>query len=139
MEKAENSAVNLSSLLKIYFRDERVLSIAKFLEEKKSVSLKGLAGSAASFIISAVAEKKSGVHLIILQDKEQAAYLLNDLETLGTSSNVSVLFFPSSFKKSFSIEESDTSSIQLRAEVLNGIKNTNLESTATHQPCKYPI
>ena len=82
MVQAESSAVDLSSLLKTYFGDERVLSVAKFLQEKKSVSLKGLAGSSLSFIIRAVSENASGVHLVIAQDKEQAAYLLNDLETL---------------------------------------------------------
>ncbi|MFI5164426.1 MAG: CarD family transcriptional regulator, partial [Bacteroidia bacterium] len=119
------SAFNISSLLKIYFGDERVLSVAKFLDEKKSVSVNGLAGSSASFIIRAVAEKKTGIHFVILQDKEQAAYVLNDLESL----NAKTLFFPSSFKKSFNIEEIDTSSIQLRAEVLNTIRQSLQSST----------
>ncbi|MBI4932188.1 MAG: transcription-repair coupling factor [Bacteroidetes bacterium] len=116
------SALNLSSLLKIYFGDERVLSIAKLLEEKKSVSIKGLAGSSLSFIIRAVSEKKSRVHLVILQDKEESAYILNDLETLGSKA----LFFPSSFKKPYTIEDQDTSSIQLRAEVLNALRSNEL-------------
>ena len=121
----------LSSLLIPIYRDgdERVLSIAKTLEEKKNVSIKGLAGSSLSFIIRAVSEKKSGIHLVILQDKEESAYLLNDLETLfpspkgeGSGVRSDVLFFPSSFKKPFTPEEQDTSSIQLRAEVLNALR-----------------
>jgi len=118
------SAFNISSLLKTYFGDERILSVAKYSKEKKSVSIKGLAGSSASFIIRAVAENNSGVHLVILQDKEQAAYLLNDLETLSTKT----FFFPSSFKKPFNLEESDTSSIQLRAEVLNALRQPTSSS-----------
>jgi len=126
------STSNLSSLLKIYFGDERVLSVAKLLEEKKSVSVKGLAGSSLSFMIRAVSEKKSGVHFVILQDKEESAYVLNDLETLTSpltplpvregNKKCEVLFFPSSFKKPFTTEEQDTSSIQLRAEVLNALR-----------------
>ena len=148
------SALNLSSLLKLYFGDEKILSVAKALEEKKSsISLKGLAGSSISFIIRAVAEKKSGVHLIVLQDKEQAAYVLNDLETLTSpqsplpvrqagllsvrspsdkerGAKLEVLFFPSSFKKPFITEEQDTSSIQLRAEVLNSIRQADSGNTS---------
>lgn len=115
------SASNLSSLLKTYFGDERVLSVAKFLEEKKNVYIKGLAGSSASFIMRAVTEKKPGVHLVILHDKEESAYVLNDLETLGSQT----FFFPSSFKRPFSIEEQDTPSIQLRAEVLNSLRTND--------------
>jgi transcription-repair coupling factor (superfamily II helicase) len=115
------SALNLSSLLKIYFGDERVLSISKTLSEKKSASVKGLAGSSSSFIIRAVAENKPGIHLVILQDKEQAAYLLNDLEALGSKA----MFFPSSNKHPFSSEDADTPSIQLRAEVLNIIRQSS--------------
>ena len=119
MEKAENSAVGLSSLLKIYFGDERVLSISKSLQEKKNVSIKGLAGSSLSFIVRAVANQKKGVHLLILPDKELAAYTLNDLESLK---GLSAMFFPSSFKKPFDTEAIDTPSIQLRAEVLNELR-----------------
>ncbi|MBI3500869.1 MAG: transcription-repair coupling factor [Bacteroidetes bacterium] len=116
--------MNLSFVLKNYFGDERVLSISKFLEEKKNVSAKDIAGSSLSLIIRAVAENKSGVHFVILQDKEEAAYLLNDLESFAGRDLKSrpTLFFPSSFKKKFSAEEQDTSSIQLRAEILNAIR-----------------
>ena len=113
-------ALNLSNILKNYFGDEKVLSVSKFLEEKKSISLQGSAGSSLSFLIRAVAENKKGIHLAIIRDKEDAAYLVNDLETLGSNT----FFFPSSFKKEFNIDEQDTSSIQLRAEVLNAIRTT---------------
>jgi transcription-repair coupling factor (superfamily II helicase) len=125
MIQAENSAVSLSSLLIPIYRDgdEKVLSIAKLLSEKKPVSVKGLAGSSSSFIIRAVAENRAGIHLIVLHDKEQAAYMLNDLEAPDSKT----LFFPSSFKKPFSVGEIDTPSIQLRAEVLNELRsNTSM-------------
>ena len=90
--------LNLSSLLKKYFGDERVLSVAKFLEEKRNVSVKGLAGSSLSVILRAVSDSpsrsasaeqgtKKGIHLVIVQDKEEAAYLLNDLETFEGGNN----------------------------------------------------
>lgn len=135
MLPAERSALDLSLLLKIYSGDERILSISKFLSEKISISVTGLAGSSASLIIQAVSQKCTGIHLIVLQDKEQAAYVLNDLETLAVklpspegegpgvmSGETGVRFFPSSFKRGFSTVELDTPSIQLRAEVLNAIR-----------------
>ncbi len=120
------SASPLSSLLKIYFGDERVLSVSNSLIGKKNVSLKGLTGSSLSFILRSVAENTSGIHLVVHEDKEQAAYLLNDLETVGSKT----LFFPSSSKHPFSSEETDTPSIQLRAEVLNAL-STPIETNAS--------
>lgn len=119
------SESNLSSLLKIYFGDERILSVAKLLQEKKTISINGLAGSSFAFIVRATTEKKEGVHFVILEDKEQAAYVLNDLETLGGKA----VFFPSSFKRSFSTQDLDTASIQLRAEALNAINSLQTKSS----------
>jgi len=133
MEKAGNSAGGLSSLLKTYFGDERVWSISKFLSEKRSVSIKGLAGSSPSVIIRAVTNSLTGIHLVILQDKEQGCLFLNDLETLSTEGKI--LFFPSSFKRPFATDELDTSSIQLRAEVLNALRQPstiNADATGQH-------
>ncbi len=118
MEKAGNSAVTFSTLLNLYQGDENVLSISKLLASKVSGKVKGLSASSSSFIIKATADNVTGTHLIILQDKEQAAYFLNDLETLKGNS----LFFPASFKRAYNSEEYDSSSIQLRAEVLNSVR-----------------
>ena len=41
---------------------------------------KGLVGSSKSLCASALAEQTPGHHLFILNDKEEAAYFLNDLE-----------------------------------------------------------
>lgn len=115
-----DNSLTFSQILKNYFRDERILCVSRFLQEKTSVSINGLAGSSLSFIIRAVSENVKGIHFVIVQDKEQAAYLLNDLEVLGST----VFFFPSSFKKQFLTGEQDTSSIQLRTETLNAIRKT---------------
>jgi transcription-repair coupling factor (superfamily II helicase) len=57
--------------------------------------------------------------LIILPDKETAAYFQNDLANL--LDNDKTLFFPSSYQRSALYEKTDTSSIVLRTEVLNKI------------------
>ncbi len=57
--------------------------------------------------------------LLILPDKESAAYFQNDLANLLV--NDKTLFFPSSYQRSALYEKTDTSSIVLRTEVLNKI------------------
>ncbi|MFH1005028.1 MAG: transcription-repair coupling factor [Bacteroidota bacterium] len=121
-----------SNPIQYYFQDKRISDVVSALNEKQSLlHLKGLVGSSAAFIIRAVAEQKKGIHLIILSEKEEAAYLLNDLQALSSSvssgkmESAKIFFFPSSFRKPFQIDDTDTSNIQLRAEVLNAIKKEN--------------
>lgn len=54
--------------------------------------------------------------MIVLNDREEAAYFLNNLENLRDENPP--LYFPSSYKKSFQIEELDNANVLMRAEVL---------------------
>jgi transcription-repair coupling factor (superfamily II helicase) len=81
--------------------------------------LKGVIGSGASFIVASAYQHSYKTHLLILGDKEEAAYFLNDLENL--LGNEQVLFFPASYRMPYQHEEIDNSNILLRAEVLNKI------------------
>ena len=58
--------------------------------------LSGLLGSAVSFIIRSVFKKTELPFLIILDNKEEAAYYLNDLEQMIGEQDV--LFYPASKK-----------------------------------------
>ena len=83
------------------------------------VQLKNVIGSSASFIAAAAYQHVHKTNLIILPDKEEAAYFLNDLENLLGEQNV--LFFPASYRMPYEHEEIDNANILLRAEVLNKI------------------
>lgn len=83
------------------------------------IHLKNAAGSSISFISAAVYQHLLRTNLFIVNDKEEAAYLLNDLENLIGEENV--LFFPASYRMPYEHEEIDNSNILLRAEVLNKI------------------
>lgn len=83
--------------------------------------LKGIVGSGASFIAAAAYQNSSKTNLLILADKEEAAYFLNDLENLLGEQNV--LFFPASYRMPYQHEDIDNSNILLRAEVLNKINS----------------
>ncbi len=83
--------------------------------------LQGLIGSSLSFTIANVFETAALPFLCIFNDKEEAAYYLNDLEQLLGDKNV--LFYPGSYRRPYQIEETDNANVLLRAEVLNRINS----------------
>ncbi|MET0946775.1 MAG: transcription-repair coupling factor, partial [Flavobacterium sp.] len=97
--------------------------IANQLLEKNKVKmhLSVLLGSAVSFIIRAVFKKTELPFLIILDNKEEAAYYLNDLEQMIGEQDV--LFYPASFRRPYQVDETDNANVLLRAEVLNRINS----------------
>ena len=78
-------------------------------------------GSSLSFVISEAFKSADSPFLLILNDKEEAAYHLNDLEQL--IEEIDVLFYPGSYRRPYQIEETDNANILLRAEVLNRINS----------------
>ena len=106
-------------LLELYKLQPKIRSIASRIEQKNSqkLHLKGLVGSADSLIAASVFSSGSLPHLFILNDKEEAAYFLNNVENfLGENT---ALFYPASYKKTFHTDELDNASVLLRAEVLS--------------------
>ncbi|MFL5765217.1 MAG: transcription-repair coupling factor [Bacteroidia bacterium] len=87
--------------------------------ERVRIQLRNIVGSGASFIAAAAYQHLHKTQLLILADKEEAAYFLNDLENLLGENNV--LFFPASYKMPYEHEDIDNANILLRAEVLNKI------------------
>ena len=60
-------------------------------------------------------------HVVVLSDKEEAAYFLNDLQHL--LGDKEVFFFPMSYKRPYEYEEVENANILMRAEVLNQLSN----------------
>jgi transcription-repair coupling factor (superfamily II helicase) len=73
-------------------------------------------------LLAAYFEKQGGFHLIIAQDKEEAAYLNSDLQNL--LGNLDQRLFPSSYKRPYQYEEIDNANVLQRAELLNQIIET---------------
>jgi transcription-repair coupling factor (superfamily II helicase) len=87
------------------------------------VHLKNVVGSSLSFIAAALYQNIFKTNLFVVNDKEEAAYLLNDLESLlGVEQ---VLFFPASYRMPYEHEEIDNANILLRAEVLNKLNSSD--------------
>jgi len=99
-----------------------VIQVAEIIAApEKRVHLKGLIGSSLSFVVRSLFGKSDHPFLFILNDKEEAAYFLNDLEQLVNADDV--LFYPGSYRNPYQIEETDNASVLLRAEVLNRINS----------------
>ncbi|OIQ29296.1 MAG: transcription-repair coupling factor [Bacteroidetes bacterium MedPE-SWsnd-G2] len=94
------------------------MAIAK---TESKTHLKGLIGSSLSFVISEAFKSAEKPFLLVFNDKEEAAFHLNDLELLLDEKNV--LFYPGSYRRPYQIEETDNANVLLRAEVLNRINS----------------
>ena len=83
----------------------------------KTIRLESLSASAKAMIAAAVYSKTQTTHLIVIPEKEDAAYFYNDLTAiLGQDS---VYFFPSTYKRSVQYEQIEPANIVLRTETLN--------------------
>jgi transcription-repair coupling factor (superfamily II helicase) len=89
--------------------------------QNQKIHAKGLFGSSISFVIQALFQKTELPFLLLFNDKEEAAYFLNDLELLINTNDV--LFYPGSYRRPYQIDETDNANVLLRAEVLNRINS----------------
>jgi transcription-repair coupling factor (superfamily II helicase) len=89
---------------------------------RQNIFLKGMAGSMPSFTLSSYFINNNSRSIIILPEREEAAYFFNDLENIIGQGNV--LFFPSSLKKSYGFPRADNTNILMRAEVLTHLGKT---------------
>lgn len=117
--------MNLQGVLQLFDRDNRLKSLAAgiTLPEPGYFHLTGLAGSAANFVAAHAWGSTDVNHLIILNDKEEAAYFHNDLEHLTQA--LDIFYFPDSFKKTGMFHEFNSSHSMLRTEALMKLTGDN--------------
>ncbi len=99
---------------------------------QNKVHLKGLVGSSLSLVLSESFKSAELPFLLIFNDKEEAAFYLNDLEAL--LSDKDVLFYPGSYRRPYQIEQTDNVNVLLRAEVLNRINSRKKPSIIVTYP-----
>ena len=111
-----------ASIYNTYLHSTKVKQIVDTLENSLTkVQLKGLSGSSFSFVFQAIFKQSEKPFLLIFNEKEEAAYYLNDLEQMIGPNDV--LFYPSSYRRPYQIEETDNANVLLRSEVLNRINS----------------
>ncbi len=97
-------------------------------EESHQVQyLEGLAGSARSALIHACLGELKGSHLVIFNDKEEAAYFYTDLVTLEGGPD-RTLFFPSSYRRSVQYQQTDEANIITRTQTLRRLSERRVAS-----------
>ncbi|QTY28046.1 transcription-repair coupling factor [Flavobacterium sp. CS20] len=112
-----------TELLNLFSKANSVQPILSQIREQnpKIFQLKNLIGSSKSFYTIELFKQANLPFIFILKDKETATYHLNELEDfLG---HEEVLFYPSSYRRPYEIEETDNANVLLRAEVLNRLNS----------------
>lgn len=91
-----------------------------FLTDEK-LALKGNKGSFLNVLIAALQVKKPLKQLIIANDKEEAAYVYNDLQNL--LGETKALYYPASSTSPYETSRTQNANIVQRAEVLSELNN----------------
>ncbi|WP_190810727.1 transcription-repair coupling factor [Flagellimonas sp. S3867] len=110
-----------ASIFQLFEQSPQLGKLKDTIAKTEKISVKGLTGSSLSFVISSLFKSEELPFLVLLNDKEEAAYYLNDLEQLIGENEV--LFYPGSYRRPYQIEETDNANVLLRAEVLNRINS----------------
>lgn len=115
--------VKSNDFLSIYRADSQVVALAEGIRASahSNICVKGLHGSLDTVIFAAVYKSVRSSHVLIAHDKEEASYLLNDLQHLLGEKEV--LFFPMSYKRPYEYDDIENANILIRSEVLNVISN----------------
>ena len=107
-------------LLSSFLEGKPYHQLSEYIKGKTSCFAENLVGSSLSFVLFDIFKRTGQTLLFVGDDKEQAAYLLNDLELLLGQEHV--LFFPSSYRRPYQTEETDNANVLLRAEVLSQLQ-----------------
>jgi transcription-repair coupling factor (superfamily II helicase) len=122
-----------SKLLNTYDNAPKIKQIVDSLQNPENkLLLQGLVSSSLSFVINSLFTKTEKPFLILFNDKEEAAYYLNDLEQLIGEKDV--LFYPGSYRRPYQIEDTDNANVLLRAEVLNRINSRKKPAVIVSYP-----
>ena len=88
--------------------------------ESVTVHLEELVGGALSLYAAAEIRRGRGVHIFVAEDRDAAAYMLNDLYALLDEERV--CFFPTSYKKSILYGKEEAQGVVQRTNTLNAVR-----------------
>lgn len=110
--------MNLKHFIERSQEHPKVLDTLKVLENSSlKANWAGLIGSSKALFSSAAANQCPGHHVFLLDNKEDAAYFLNDLQGLYPNDK-RLVFYPASYKTPYQIEDTDNASVVARTEAL---------------------
>ncbi len=112
--------MNFEELLSAWQKDERIRACARLAGKTNPgnhLVWSGLAGSAAGMAMSALYLNSRLNHIIVLENKDAAAYFQNDLSSILNKKDI--FYFPDSFKRPGHFEQLNNNHILLRTESVN--------------------
>ncbi|MBK7425899.1 MAG: transcription-repair coupling factor [Saprospiraceae bacterium] len=109
----------LDYILDAFQKSKPLLEIQNLLQNENLLraQVNGTVGAQDTFIISALFKANPAFHIYIANDKEQAAYVQNNLESILV--NRPVWFLPDSFKKPSVFDELNNTNVLQRTEAIN--------------------
>jgi len=102
------------------------------LDNHSTLHLNGLLGSSAALVLACLENSQKNTRVILLNDREEAAYFFNDLSNL--LGNQYVYYFPSSYKRSIRMQQLDKDNVMLRTEVLKRMASRNRKALVVTYP-----
>jgi transcription-repair coupling factor (superfamily II helicase) len=109
--------LSTQDFLQLYSSDSFVqLIVNQITGPQPHIQIKGLAGSLDAVLAAAVYQNVPRLCLFVANDREEAAYLQNDLQNL---TGREILYYPTSYKRPYHYEEIENANVLMRAEILN--------------------
>lgn len=120
--------MNLQELTRIYQEDTAIQDFAGKMQSEELMHFRaqGLSGSADALLIASLYRLIKRNLLILVNDKEEALYFMNDLQSFLPKKEI--LFFPASYKRPYQLEDIDNANVLMRAETLNELNHTRTGS-----------
>jgi len=122
----------IKKILDNYIESPVVNKLVRNVSGSDNVKLRLLngAGSSLAIYVSAVFTRTKKTQIVVLTDREEAAYFYNDLQQF--IDNKKVNYLPSSYRRRISNDERDNDSILVRTETLNSIKDNKATIIVTY-------
>lgn len=121
-------------LLRAIEHDDSFVELNRLLDGgAMSIRLEALAGSAYTVAAAATIRKRGGVHILVADDRDAAAYTAADLYSLLDAERV--MFLPTSYKRSIQFGQQDAGGSVQRTAALNAIRNFHAGYLVV---CTYP-
>ena len=112
----------MHEILKLAGGSKPLGSLCKELDDKSNtVYLSEMVGGALSFYAAATVARRGGLHIVVAEDRDAAAYAMNDLYALLDEERI--LFFPSAYKRSILYRNEEAESVVMRTNAVNAVRN----------------
>ncbi len=94
-------------------------------EGSSRLQLSGLTGAQESFVLAGAYQNEPQPYIIVALDREEAAYLQNDLQSLLSTKTIH--FLPDSFKRPMYFDEINSNHVLQRTEVINKLAQSTAQ------------